>query len=115
MREELAKTVSAEHQTEYKQDLSTLKEVEHLVAWHPDYVQSDPNPERIAEMVIKLERELLGIQRPEPLGKRDVFVKIGAPVDLGPHLEKYHQEPFVVRKDLAETLRLQIQALIDDR
>jgi hypothetical protein len=105
--------VNSEHQEVYKEDLSTLKEVEHLVAWHPDYVKENPSPERIAEMVIKLERELLNIKRPTPLGKRDVFVKIGTPYDLSRSYEKYKTDPYSVRSELAEMLRTEIQSLID--
>jgi 1-acyl-sn-glycerol-3-phosphate acyltransferase len=113
LRERLAVTVNSEHQEVYKEDLSTLKEVEHLVAWHPDYVKENPSPERIAEMVIKLERELLNIKRPTPLGKRDVFVKIGTPYDLSRSYEKYKTDPYSVRSELAEMLRTEIQSLID--
>lgn len=113
LREELSQTVSQQHQAEYKEDLSTLQEVQHLVAWHPDYVKENPSPERIAEMVIKLERELLNIHRPEPLGKREVFIKIGTPLDLSTYLERYKTEPYVVRSEVAELLRSEIQLLID--
>lgn len=113
LREELSQTISQEHQAEYKEDLSTLQEVQHLVAWHPDYVKENPSPERIAEMVIKLERELLNIQRPRPLGKREVFIKIGKPLDLSTYLERYKTEPYVVRSEVAELLRSEIQSIID--
>lgn len=113
LREQLSQTISQQHQSEYKEDLSTLQEVQHLVAWHPDYVKENPSPERIAEMVMKLERELLNVHRPEPLGKREVFIKIGKPLDLSDYLERYKTEPYVVRSELAELLRSEIQLLVN--
>ena len=52
-------------------------------SWQPQYVDLDPSQERLAEMVLKLEREVYGIKRPRQLARRDVFLRIGEPIDLG--------------------------------
>ena len=51
--------------------------------WQPQYVDLDPSQERLAETVLKLEREVYGIKRPRQLARRDVFLRIGEPIDLG--------------------------------
>ena len=82
-------------------------------SWQPQYVDLDPSQERLAETVLKLEREVYGIKRPRQLAKRDVFLRIGEPIDLGPFVASYLQDAQAVRHDVAEQLRDVIQALID--
>ncbi|MBY0357857.1 MAG: 1-acyl-sn-glycerol-3-phosphate acyltransferase [Candidatus Obscuribacterales bacterium] len=113
LRKELAETKTAEHIAEYTDDLATLKEVEELVSWRPQYVDENTSIERMAEMVTKLERELYRIKRPHQLGKRNVFIKVGKPIDLGELLLEYQNDPHLVRHNTAELLRDEIQALID--
>ncbi len=113
VREHLKLTISSHHKTEYLEDLLLLKEVQHLVSWQPQYIDEDPSsPERIAEMVIKLEREIFKIDRPKQLGKRNVFVRIGDAIDLSTFIDQYKEKPHVVRHDLAENLRTKIQDFI---
>ena len=57
--------------------------------WQPNYVDLDPSEERLAEMVIKLEREVYGFRRPRQMAKRDVFLRIGDPIDLGQFASDY--------------------------
>jgi len=113
LRDRMSKTGSFEHKIEYSGELEKLKEVKHLLSLKPEYVAADPSPERLAEMLIKLEREVLGIERPGQLGRREVFVRFGTPVDLSQYLEQYQKEPFILRKELAEKLRSEIQSMID--
>ena len=82
-------------------------------SWQPKYVDLDPSQERLAEMVLKLEREVYGIKRPRQLANRDVFLKIGEPIDLGQFVASYLDDPHAVRHGVAEQLRAVIQALID--
>lgn len=114
LRERLSETGSLDHQVEYTEDLSKLNEVRQMVSWRPDYVDEDPSQERLAEMVLKMERELFHIKRPGQLGKRDVTVKIGEPIDLAHYIEQYQKEPHVLRHNLAEKLRAEIQSFIDN-
>ncbi len=114
VREKMKQDQSSDGQAEYQNDLTALEEVAHMVSWQPQYIDSDPSIDRLAEMVLKLERELYGIKRPKPLAKRDVFIRLAKPVDLGPYVEQYIAEPHVVRHKVAEELRQTIQFTIDD-
>lgn len=69
--------------------------------------------ERLAEMVLKLEREVYQIKRPNQLATRDVFVRIGKPIDLGLFIPDYLQDAQAIRHRIAEQLRDMIQTLID--
>ena len=82
-------------------------------SWQPQYVDLDPSQERLAEMVLKLEREVYGIKRPRQLANRDVFLRIGEPIDLGRFVASYLQDAQAVRHGVAEQLRDEIQALIN--
>lgn len=103
----------ANRRTEYRNDLKALNEVAHMVSWQPDYVDLDPSTERLAEVVLKLEREVFGVKRPRQLAPREVFVSIGEPLDLAPFIPDYQSEPHSVRHRLANQLRESIQSLID--
>ena len=83
-------------------------------SWQPSYVDLDPSQERLAEMVLKLEREVYGIKRPRQLANRDVFLRIGEPIDLGQFVPSYLEDPHATCHAVAEKLRAVIQALIDD-
>jgi hypothetical protein len=82
-------------------------------SWQPRYVDLDPSQERLAEMVLKLEREVYGIKRPHQLANRAVFLRIGDPIDLGGFIPSYLQDAQAVRHGVAEQLRDAIQALIN--
>ena len=82
-------------------------------SWQPQYVDLDPSQERLAEMVLKLEREVFLIKRPHQLANRDVFLHIGDPIDLGSFMPSYLRDAQAVRHGVAEQLRDVIQALIN--
>ncbi len=73
---------SAERRAGFRLDLAGLKRVAQMGGWQPQYVDLDPSQERLAETVLKLEREVYGIKRPRQLARRDVFLRIGEPIDL---------------------------------
>jgi hypothetical protein len=58
-------------------------------SWQPTYVDLHPSQERLAEMLLKLEREVYESKRPRQLASRDVFLKIGEPIDLGRFVPSY--------------------------
>ncbi len=62
---------------------------------------------------MKLEREVFEKKRPRPLGNRNVFVQIGAPIDLGRYVEPYSKDPSAVSHQIAEELRDNIQSSIE--
>lgn len=114
VRKRLKQTVTNESQEAYKKDLDALQEVAHMVSWQPQYIDDDPSIDRLAEMVLKLERELYKIKRPAPLCKRDVYIRLAPPVDLGCFLEDFEKDPHAARQNISEQLRRSIQSLINE-
>ena len=82
-------------------------------SWQPQYTDVDPSQERLAEMVLKLEREVYRTKRPRQLAKRDLFLRIGDPIDLGRFVPAYLRDARAVRHGVAEQLRAIIQILIN--
>ena len=113
LREKLGQPITAAQEKELKSELAALAEVAQLVSWQPQYVESRPSGDRMAEMILKLERELYRIKRPKQLAKRDVYVSVGEPIDLSQYIEEYQQAPHLLRHKLAEQLRDTIQTLIN--
>ncbi|HEY9788917.1 MAG TPA: 1-acyl-sn-glycerol-3-phosphate acyltransferase [Candidatus Obscuribacterales bacterium] len=103
----------AENKTEIRRDLSALNEVAHMVSWQPKYIVSNPSRDRMAEVVLKLERELYRIKRPRQLAKRHVHVRIADPIDLSKHLSEYCADPHTVRHNLTQQLQETVQQMID--
>jgi 1-acyl-sn-glycerol-3-phosphate acyltransferase len=94
-------------------DLATLQSVAQMGSWQPQYTDVDPSQERLAEMIIKLEREVYRTKRPRQLAKRDLFLRIGEPIEISRFLSDYLRDARAVRRSVAEQLRDMIQALID--
>ena len=94
-------------------DLASLKRIVQMGSWQPKYLELDPSQERLAETVLKLEREVYQTQRPRQLANRGVFLRIGEPIDLGRFVSDYLKDAQSVRHGVAEQLRDQIQALIN--
>jgi hypothetical protein len=103
----------AASRAQVRTDLAALMSVGRMGSWQPKYTDADPSQERLAETVLKLEREVYRTKRPRQLAKRDVFLRIGEPIDLGRFLPAYHQDARAVCGAIAEQLRDVIQALID--
>jgi len=113
LRERLEAKLSPAEEKELKAELAALTEVAQLVSWQPQYVETKPTEDRMAEMVLKLERELYRIKRPKQLAKRNVYLRLAEPIDLGQYLDEYIQDPHPVRHKVAGQLRDTIQALIN--
>lgn len=96
-----------------RHDLAELREVAQLSSWRPDYYQGDVSHDRLAEALLKLERELYRVRRPEQLADRDVFVKIGTPIDMGAFASEYASDARAVRHSVTENLHSDIQTLVD--
>lgn len=97
---------------ELKGQLVALSEVAHMTSWRPPYYQN-ASTDRIAEALMKLEREFYKIKRPKQLATRDVFVSISEPIDLGAHTEEYLKDSRSVRHSVTEQLHEIIQQLVD--
>ncbi|HKI21591.1 MAG TPA: 1-acyl-sn-glycerol-3-phosphate acyltransferase, partial [Isosphaeraceae bacterium] len=105
--------LSATSREQFSKDLAELQRVAQMGSWQPRYLDVDPSQERLAETVLKMEREVYGIKRPHQLARRDVFLRIGGPIDLGHFAPAYLQDAGAVRHKVAEQLRGGIQALVN--
>jgi 1-acyl-sn-glycerol-3-phosphate acyltransferase len=97
-----------------RKDIEKLEKVAELCSWRPHYYLDDPSDDRLAEVVLKLEREIYKIRRPAQLGRREVHVTIAPPINLGSMATAYEEDPRSVRKELTTRLHEQIQALVDN-
>ena len=100
-------------QAQILDDLEALKHVVQMGGWEPMPAGPEPSQERLAEMVLKLEREVFGTRRPRQLARRDVLIRVGSPIDLGRCLASYREDAHGVRHRVADELRGRIQALLD--
>ena len=83
-----------------------------MEGWQPQYIDLAPSEERLAETVMKLEREVFKLKTPNPFGNRNAFVRIGPPLDLSRYVEPYQKDPSALSHQIAEELRNTIQLLI---
>lgn len=113
LKEDLAIQTDIAVQKELKQDIDALKEVAQLSSWRPQYYGDDASLDRLAEALMKLERELYRIKRPAPLTTRDVYVKLAEPIDLSAVLPQYEEDARSLRHSLTEDLQTKIQGLVD--
>ncbi len=93
-------------------DLASSESVARMGGWQPQYTDEGASQERLAETVIKLEREVYRTKRPRQLGRRDLFLRIGEPIDVGRHVPDYLRDARAVRHSIAEGLRDKIQELL---
>ncbi len=107
------KLFSPETHIQLQKDIRDLKQTIQMAGWQPQYIDLDPSEERLAETVIKLEREVFEKKRPRPIGNRDVFMRIGYPIDLGRYVDIYKEKPSFTSHRIAEELRDNIQLLIE--
>lgn len=99
---------------ELRRDLDMLKRTVWFAGWAPQYHMEDPSSERLAESVIKLEREILGVNRPAALGRRSVVVRAGEPVALDWFLEEYARDSKAVCRRITDFMRDTIQCLVNE-
>jgi hypothetical protein len=99
---------------EMQQDLEALQEVAHLASWRPKYYTESSSDDRLAEAVLKLEREIFRVRRPKQLATREVYIKFAEPIELGSFADQYQVDAAKVRHSLTEDLHSRIQSLIDE-
>ncbi len=99
--------------TQSQNYIKDLKQTIQMITWQPQYIDLTPSEERLAETVMKLEREVFKLKKPRPLGNRNAFVRIGLPLNLGPYVEPYQKDPSTLSHQIARELRNSIQSLID--
>ena len=106
-------STSGVSQEEISADLRALNEVAHLSSWRPQYYENTDSQDRLAEALLKMERELYEIKRPEALARRDVYVKFAQPIDLSAVLSQYLENPREVRHSVTNALQTKLQSLVD--
>lgn len=114
LREQLArkKLLSPEARTQLQNSIRDLKKIIQRTGWQPQYIDLAPSQERLAETVMKLEREVFNLKTPSPLGNRNVLVRIGPPIDLGRYVEQYQKDPSTLSHQIVEVLHDNIQSMI---
>lgn len=113
LKENLAAQTDLATKFDLAKDIDTLQEVAQLSSWRPQYYGDDASHDRLAEGLMKLERELYRIKRPEPLTTRDVFIKLAEPIDLSEVVSDYEQDSHSLRHKLTTQLHERIQGLVD--
>ncbi len=96
-----------------QQDIKDIRTTIQMASWQPQYIDLTPSEERLAETVMKLERQVFMIKRPPALGRRDIFVRFITPLDLGCYAEAYRKDPHAVSLQVSEELRGRMQAMIN--
>jgi 1-acyl-sn-glycerol-3-phosphate acyltransferase len=107
--------MTSDRQWELRRDLGALKRTVWFASWAPQYHEKNPSSERLAECVMKLEREILGNPRPKPLGRRAVRIQTGELVDLGPLMGAYVKDSKDTCRKLTDDLQITIQKLIEKK
>ncbi|MBI3002217.1 MAG: 1-acyl-sn-glycerol-3-phosphate acyltransferase [candidate division NC10 bacterium] len=77
------------------------------VSFQEDYLIQDPTPERMAETLIKLEREVLGKEVRGSLGKRRAIIRIAPPLDVSEFATG--EGAGVSREDILEGIVIRLQ------
>ncbi len=95
-------------------ELEDLKVIEHMVSWRPNYYGTGNSQDRIAEALLKQERDLYKIKRPQQLANRNVYVKIAEPTNLGSFANDYAQDAHGMLSNVTKNLHDQIQSMIDE-
>ncbi len=113
LRENMDEDLRNSMRVQLEQDLAALNMVAHLSSWQPHYYKGVTRQDRLAEVLLKLERETYGIRRPKQLAPRNVFVKIAEPIDLVQFVVNYESDAHGTRRALTDDLHSQIQSLVD--
>jgi hypothetical protein len=100
--------LSIEQERELQQTLDRMFLATQLYSYPGKYLVTNPTPERIAETVDKLEEDLLGVTYPTVRGNRKVIVDFGDPVPVS---SSKGNTPSPA--ELSDSLRLQVQSLLD--
>ncbi|MBX6314779.1 MAG: 1-acyl-sn-glycerol-3-phosphate acyltransferase, partial [Isosphaeraceae bacterium] len=93
-------------------DLNDLFVVVQLFSYPGDYARTAPTVEQLAEILMKFEEDVLGVEYATPRGPRRAVLRIGPPIDVGEHLRSAAKPRLAVPMLTAE-LEQRIQALLD--
>ncbi len=82
-------------------------------AIYDGYVAAKPTPERFLDTLIRLEREVFGIDQPAPKGHRQAFLRIGEPVNLKDYYAAYRADRTSTVNQLTRQLQQTVQQNLD--
>ncbi|MFP4008351.1 MAG: lysophospholipid acyltransferase family protein [Spirulinaceae cyanobacterium] len=83
-------------------------------AIYDGYVASAPTQERFLDTLIRLEREIFGINQPPPKGYRHAICRLGNPINLKDYFEDYKQDKTKTVTSLAQQFEATIQGFLDE-
>jgi hypothetical protein len=87
-------------------DLEAAKLCARSVGFQDDYLLQDPTPERMAETLVKLEREIVGTET-RIFGKRRAIIRVASPLDVREFLRD--QASSSIDDDTVESLVVRVQ------
>lgn len=96
-----------------RRDLNDLFVAVQLYSYPGDYARTAPTFERLAEILIKFEEDVLGVEFGTPRGPRRAVLRIGPPIDVGEHI-RGAAKPRLAIPTLTSELERRIQALLDE-
>ncbi len=82
-------------------------------AIYDGYVADAPTQERFLDTLTRLEREVFDIDRPRAKGHRQLFVRIGNPVNLQEHYESFQDNRVETIESLRQSLQQVVQGNLD--
>lgn len=94
----------------YEQIHRTAARLLNFDAIYDGYVASDPTPERFLDTLTRLEREVFQIHQPQPKGEREVILRVGEPLNLKDHYERFQHHRSSTANQLSAQLQQQVQA-----
>jgi 1-acyl-sn-glycerol-3-phosphate acyltransferase len=86
-------------------DLGAARLCARSVAFQDDYLLQDPTPERMAETIVKLEREVLGTET-RTFGRRRAVIRIAPPLDVREFLRE--QSTASTRNEIIEAVVIRL-------
>ncbi len=96
-----------------RRDLNDLFVAVQLYSYPGDYARTAPTVERLAEILMKFEEDILGVEFGTPRGPRRAVLRIGPPIDVGEHV-RAAGKPRLAVPALTSELERRIQALLDE-
>ena len=95
-----------------RSDLNDIFVAVQLYSYPGDYVRQCPTVERVAEILMKFEQDVLGPAMARPRGPRRAIMRLGPPVNVSERL-KLGGKPRAIAGALTVDLESRIQDLLD--
>ena len=98
---------------EYRKDLKRLFTAKQLYTYPGQYLRERATQDRIAETIIKLEKDVLG--KTAVRGRRNVAITFGDPVNMAGYLDAYAKDARQTVSEVTEQLERVIAGLLEPR